>query len=285
MANSLDDLRVENDGLVCGEVGRWAETKYRLISLYDQLFATGMKNKWEQRVYIDLYAGGGHSQIRGTDIRIKGSPILALDLPCPFDKYIFCDESESLLAALRKRTERIAPKANVTFVHGDCDHEIEKICGAIPRASKTNRVLSMCLVDPFDFGIKFETIRRLSSGFVDFLVLLAVGMDAGRNYDHYVDGNNPKISEALGNTTWLDRWKVFPGGRKKFREFLAAEFALSMKFLGYLDVPTHQMKLVRSDERNLPLYYLALFSRNEMAYQFWGEVLRYGTDQQSFVWG
>ena len=244
-----------------------------------------MKNKWEQRVYIDLYAGGGHSQIRGTDIRIKGSPILALDLPCPFDKYIFCDESESLLAALRKRTERIAPKANVTFVHGDCDHEIEKICGAIPRASKTNRVLSMCLVDPFDFGIKFETIRRLSSGFVDFLVLLAVGMDAGRNYDHYVDGNNPKISEALGNTTWLDRWKVFPGGRKKFREFLAAEFALSMKFLGYLDVPTHQMKLVRSDERNLPLYYLALFSRNEMAYQFWGEVLRYGTDQQSFVWG
>jgi three-Cys-motif partner protein len=285
MANSLDDLRVEDDGLVCGEVGRWAETKYRLISLYDQLFATGMKNKWEQRVYIDLYAGAGHSRIRGTDIRIKGSPILALDLPCPFDKYIFCDESESLLAALQKRTERIAPESNVAFVHGSCDREIDKICAAIPRASKTNRVLSMCLVDPFDFGIKFESIRRLSDSFVDFLVLLAVGMDAGRNYDHYVEGNNPKISEALGNTAWLERWKVFPGGRKRFREFLAAEFALSMKSLGYLDVPTHRMKLVRSDERNLPLYYLALFSRNQTAYQFWDEVLKYGTDQQSFSWG
>ncbi|MGB8031173.1 MAG: three-Cys-motif partner protein TcmP [Terracidiphilus sp.] len=198
MSSSLDDLRVEDDGLVCGEVGKWADTKYRLISLYDQLFSTGMKNKWEQRVYIDLYAGGGHGQIRGTDIRIKGSPILALDLPCPFDKYIFCDANESLLAALRIRAERIAPKAHVTYVLGNCDHEIEQICGAIPRASKTNRVLSMCLVDPFDFGIKFETIRRLSSGLVDFLVLLAVGMDAGRNYDHYVEGNNPKISEALG---------------------------------------------------------------------------------------
>ncbi len=58
-----------------------------------------------------------------------------------------------------------------------------------------------------------------------------------------------------------------------------------MRSLGYLDVETHRMKLVRSDEKNLPLYYLALFSRNQTAYQFWDEVLKYGTDQQSFPWG
>jgi three-Cys-motif partner protein len=202
MTAALDNLRVEDDGLVCGDVGRWAETKYRLISLYDQLFSTGMKNKWEQRVYIDLYAGAGHSQIRGTDIRIKGSPILALNLTCPFDKYIFCDENPALLAALKTRVERMAPRTNVTFISGSCDDEIEKICAAIPRASKTNRVLSLCVVDPFDFGIKFETIRRLSKYLIDFLVLLAVGMDASRAYDHYVDGNHPKIDEALGNTDW-----------------------------------------------------------------------------------
>ena len=43
--------------------------------------------------------------------------------------------------------------------------------------------------------------------FVDFVVSLAVGMDAGRNYDHYVDGDNQKIDEALGNTEWRERWK------------------------------------------------------------------------------
>lgn len=58
-----------------------------------------------------------------------------------------------------------------------------------------------------------------------------------------------------------------------------------MASLGYMDVETHQMKLVRSDEKNLPLYYLALFSRHSTAYQFWYEVLKYGTDQQSFNWG
>jgi hypothetical protein len=35
---------------------------------------------------------------------------------------------------------------------------------------------------------------------IDFVVLLAIGMDASRNYDHYVDGDSPKIDEALGNT-------------------------------------------------------------------------------------
>jgi hypothetical protein len=55
------------------------------------------------------------------------------------------------------------------------------------------------MVDPFDFGIKFETLRRLSTVYIDFVVLLAVGMDANRNYDHYVEGQSKKIDEALGN--------------------------------------------------------------------------------------
>lgn len=99
MANSIENLRVEDDGLVCGEVGRWAKTKYRLVSLYDQLFATGMKRKWDQRVYIDLYAGAGYSKIRETDMRLKGSPVLALEVADPFDKYIFCEEEVELLSA------------------------------------------------------------------------------------------------------------------------------------------------------------------------------------------
>ena len=284
VTEAFDQLRTDDDGLVCGEVGRWAESKYRLIALYDELFSTGMKKKWDQRVYIDLYSGAGHSRIRGTETRVKGSAVLALCVRNPFDKYIFCEADNALLDALKLRTKRVAPTANIAFIPGNCDAEIEKICAAIPRASTDNRVLSLCLVDPFDFGVKFQTIRRLSEFYIDFLVLLAVGMDANRNYDHYVDGNHPKIDEALGNIEWRQRWKTFHGGRKRFREFLASEFALSLKSLGYLGVELHQMKLVRSDEKNLPLYYFALFSRHPLALQLWDDVLRYGTDQTSFTW-
>jgi three-Cys-motif partner protein len=243
-----------------------------------------MKYKWDRRVYIDLYAGAGHSRIQGTDVYLKGSPMLALSVSCPFDKYIFCEGKKELLEALEERTKAVAPSGDVTFISGSCDTEIEALCAAIPKGSANNKVLSLCLVDPFDFGIKFETISRLAEVFVDFVVLLAVGMDAGRNYDHYVDGNHPKIDEALGNTEWRERWKIWPGGRKKFREFLAVEFAASMQSLGYMEQRPHQMRLVRSDEKNLPLYYLALFSRHSTAYKFWEQVLKYSNNQSSFSW-
>jgi len=281
MNAALENLRADEDGLVCPEVGRWAETKYRLVSLYGELFSTGMKNKWDKRVYIDLYAGAGYSRIQGTSTVLKGSPVLALTVQHPFDKYIFCEEDSELRAALQIRAERTAPNADVDYVPGDCDTEIERICALIPQASPGRTVLSLCFADPFDFGIKFNTLRRLSCFFIDFLVLLAIGMDANRNYDHYVEGNSPKIDEALGNTEWRERWKL-RAHRSEFRTFLAAEFAKSMESLGYLPQALHQMKQVRSNYKNLPLYYLALFSRSKTAYGFWRDVLKYGTDQKSF---
>ena len=273
-------LHVEDDGLTCPEVRPWAETKYRLLALYDELFSTGMKNKWDKRIYIDLYASAGYSRIHGTKTILKGSPIIALTVPNPFDKYIFCEESPELLAALKARVERIAPGADVTFILGSCDAEIDRICAEIPKGSSSNKVLSLCLVDPFDFGMKFETLRRLSAVFMDFVVLLAIGMDANRNYDHYVDGHSTKVDEALGNTRWRERWKTVGIRKSDFRPFLATEFSMSMESFGYLRKPLDRMKLVRSVEKNLPLYYLALFSRNEMAFKFWDDVLRYGTEQR-----
>jgi three-Cys-motif partner protein len=203
----LENLHEDDDGLPCPEVRRWAEEKYRLLALYDELFSTGMKHKWHQRVYIDLYAGAGQSRIQGTNTFLKGSPIIALTVTNPFDKYIFCEESEDLISALKVRTERIAPGAKVAYIPGSCDSQVARICAEIPKGSSSNNVLSLCMVDPFDFGIKFETVRQLSSFFMDFVVLLAVGMDANRNYDHYVDGQSTKIDEALGNTDWRERWK------------------------------------------------------------------------------
>lgn len=242
-----------------------------------------MKDRWDQRVYIDLFAGAGFSKIEGKSIIVKGSPIIALTVSHPFDKYIFCEEDPANMQALRARCSRLAPSANIEFVEGDCHQQIDRICAAIPRARVSNTVLSLCFVDPFDFGFKFSDLQRLSQVFIDFLVLLAVGMDANRNYEHYVEGNSSKLDEALGNTEWRRRWKGNPD-RSKFISFLAREFASSMEGLGYLKQEVHRMKLVRSSDKNLPLYYLALFSRSETAYNFWAEVLRYGTDQVAFNW-
>jgi len=271
---------VEDDGLLCPEVGRWAEDKYRLMSMYASLFSTGMKKKWDERIYVDLYAGAGYSRVRDTKTILAASPLLAVSVHDPFDKYIFCEREGKLLTALKERISRIAPSANASFVHGDCNQRVDQICAEIPAASFGHKVLTLCFVDPYDIGIKFATLERMSQRFVDFLVLLAVYMDAGRNVARYTTTDSPKIDEFLGYSDWRAAWLAAQLQRKQFPQFLAEQFAERMETLGYLRQPLHRMRRVRSNDKNLPLYYLALFSRRELAYKFWEQVLSYSTDQR-----
>ncbi len=280
----MDKLRVEDDGLICPEIGVWSEDKYRLIALYDELFATGMKGKWDKRVYIDLYCGAGHGCIKGSHTRLMGSPLIALNVEYPFDKYIFCDADPGKLDALRNRVMRDAPTANVTYIEGRCDDKVDEILRAIPRGSSANKVLSLCLVDPYDFGFKFETLTKLSSVYVDFLMLLAAQMDANRNYANYLAAGSTKIAEALGCDTWRERWTASKMTRERFPIFLAEQVSESLSTLGYLPRKVADMKRIKTYDNNMALYYLALFSKHPTAYTFWRDVMKYGTDQTGFNW-
>ena len=57
-------IDVVDDGLPTNDIGPWAEQKYRYVGMDAELFATGMKNRWQHRVYLDLFSGSGYSRIR-----------------------------------------------------------------------------------------------------------------------------------------------------------------------------------------------------------------------------
>ena len=97
----------------------------------------------------------------------------------------------------------------------------------------------------------------------------------------YLNPANLKVEEFLGVPDWRLRWGAAEREGVDFGQFLALQYAEQMKLLAYKDTPLSLMKLVRSDDKNLPLYRLALFSRHDLAYKFWDEVLRYSTDQKT----
>ena len=90
-----------DDGLTTPEIGAWGEQKYRLVSLYAQMFSRSMKGKWDCRVYIDLFAGPGRSRIEGTSRIVAASPIAALAAEPKFDKYIFCESDRDKITSKR----------------------------------------------------------------------------------------------------------------------------------------------------------------------------------------
>ena len=88
-----------------------------------------------------------------------------------------------------------------------------------------------------------------------------------------------KVDEFVGSATWRERWRVAQLNAVTFPKFLAEEYARSMATLEYIPPASYEMLMVRSEEKNLPLYRLALFSRNPVAYSFWNQVRKYRTGQ------
>lgn len=274
---------LEDDGLITPEVGAWAEQKYRLVWNYATMFASSMKNKWDARVYIDLFAGAGRSKIENSMQIVPASPLLALTIPHPYDKYILCDNEDDKRAALTTRVKRDHPKADAAFVE-DANTHVETIINEIPKHSSTYRVLSFCFADPYRLkNLKFGTIRRLSEKYVDFLVLLPTGMDAHRNLVYYIEPTNTVIEDFTGSRNWRAEWKTAESKKQDFGLFVADLFGRQMKSLQYIYNGLFDMIPVRSTDKNLLLYHLAFFSRHKRGCEFWKEAKKYSDDQLTLL--
>ena len=272
-----------DDGLDTPEIGPWGEHKYRLAQGYARVFATAMKRKWDLRVYIDLFAGSGRARIEGTNRIVLTSPLLALEIPDRFDQYVFCELEPTKIQALEIRVKREYGSAGIHFVPGDVNAEIEEVMQKLPALAKTRKVLAFCFVDPFRLeDLKFESIRRLSSRYIDFLILVPTDMDANRNMLRYCQPTNRTLDEFLGTSSWRQNWQEVELKGEPFWGFVLKFFALQMENLDYLDHAAEQAELIRSVARNLPLYRLAFFSRHPLGARFWGQVKKYTTPQTSF---
>lgn len=277
-----DDPRLfENDGLLLAEAGPWATTKHQKISYYSSLFASSMKKKWDCRVYIDLFAGPGKAKIRGSEKIVPGSPLLALNVGDPFEKYIFCETNQENISALRLRVEKYFPERTCFFLHGNANRSVDFLFDSLPRFSKDFKGLTLCFVDPYRAGdLEFQTLRQLARRtFIDFLVLIPSYMDIGRNEANYTRNDNKLIDKFLGTTSWRADWEETARRDYKFGTFIAERFCQSMKGLGYLYEGPEDLELIRGTEKNLALYHLAFFSRNPLGLQFWRETRKQTTSQ------
>lgn len=272
---------VANDGLIIPDVGAWAEKKYKLVGGYCDIFTAGMRKKWDTLVYIDLFAGAGFAKIKGSNKILKSSALIALSIPTPFDKYIFCEADEEKLEALKKRVEREYPNADVEYILGDSNENINHIISFIPKGRYgIENVLRFCFVDPFSLNLKFETIRQLSKvGKIDFLILLALHMDANRNFVYYINENSNKIDDFIGDNNWRTDFQTGQIRSQDFILFLSERYDANMQALKYVEpVTKHQVKI---EDKNIPLYYLAFYSQHPRGNDFFKKVEKYQTSQQT----
>jgi hypothetical protein len=111
---------------------------------------------------------------------------------------------------------------------------------------------------------------------MDFIILLATGMDINRNRNIYLNKENERLDLLLGTSSWRSVWKEKEFEGNKFKTFIAEYFSGKMFELGFLK---NKDQLVAINNSKTILYYLGFYSKNNIAYKFWTEALHYETDQ------
>jgi three-Cys-motif partner protein len=269
------------DGLYAPEVGEWGRQKYLRLWTYASIFARGMKHRHRHRVYIDLFAGAGKAVIRETGELVLGSPLLALSVPDPFTKYIFCDDDSERVAALEQRVARDYPWADRTIIDASAINAVPQILAALPTDGS---VLSFCFADPYDLSFDFRIVEQLAAGNrMDFLILLAAQMDGQRNEVNYVNPASTKVERLLGDPLWREKWSVVKRDGTGFQQFLMQQYRAAMERIGYQRLRESDVYRVKTESGQVPLYYLLFFSRHERGYHFWRQTMKSSVTQRDFM--
>lgn len=252
------------DGLPARASGDWIRRKHHSLDRYCGITAGGMKNKFRERVFVDVMAGPGVCKIKTTGEEFPGSPLIAMKHD--FTKFVFIESDPELAAALEKRIAT-HPKAQLaTIISGDWTQ------AAIAGRLKFEGALVVAFVDPT--GIKqvpwkaMEGLLR-DNRKIDLLATLQYAMGITLNVYQYVESGPEQIT-ALDVFLGERDWRTWPRERTD-ADFAARVLNRWIEKLAALGFQGSQQITVEAN--GTPLYRLALFSRHPKADEFWRKII------------
>ena len=257
------DSVAKSDNLPARPSGPWIDTKHKLLTYYAEMFATGMKNKWASRVYLELFSGPGRCLIRDTGQEDLGSPLKVIDHE--FTKFIFTEMSAPAAESLAKRLEPYANSDKTEVWCGDCAEAIQSI--AIPERS-----LTFAFIDPTGIGHApfslIETLRQKTR--CDILINIQHAMGIKMNVHQYTPNSDEEcaLTQFLGH----DRWKKLP--RHNAKEFFVGVLDLYKQQLDKLGFSFTGREVLISNQQGTGLYLLLFASGHPLGKKFWDESLK-----------
>ena len=84
------------------EIGYWSELKLEIVEKYGSAYTKTFKRNRLKKYYIDGFSGAGVHLSKKTTTPVEGSPLRALKIYPPFDRYYFIDLDEEKTSYLQK---------------------------------------------------------------------------------------------------------------------------------------------------------------------------------------
>ncbi len=262
MPTAKTEYRHGPDGLPARVVGPWVERKVHYVDRYAAILASGMKNLWERRAYVELFAGPGISYDRGHHQFIEGSALRALKMV--FTDWAFVDLDPIASTALSQRISRRDQTGRATVLLGDCNDVIPEVRAAIP-----SDALTLAFIDPTNWQVRLSTIAALTdSRRIDLLMTFHEG--SMRRVGHLEDCN---LDDFFGTGAWREALKR---PRHERLDALLGLYNNKLAELGYL--PSSNLRVAVKNTKGVVMYDLVLFSRHPRGIDFWQKAIN-GPDE------
>jgi three-Cys-motif partner protein len=262
-ANNKDGIcrryasKEDNLSLHCS--GVWTEEKIKHIKYYAEMFATGMKNIWNNLYYIDLFSGPGKCIIRGGPKEISGACLEAVNLKDKFTKYFLIDKNQACINDLKKR---LFQRNDIEYYNDDCNKVIGDIINLIPDNS-----LSLAFIDPNSLQFNFDSYTKLSKKRIDLIVNFPIGpieravssAIARKTNTKALDKFHPGWEKIISKTG-------FGNSKNENIKNLINDYIKKIEDLGYYSSRTF---LPFKNIKNTTMYFLIFFSKSEKGIKFW----------------
>jgi len=239
--------------------------KYSILRKYLNVCKT-FNRIYNNFVYVDTHGGSGRVSLKSNGQLIEGSPLIAShwnpNAPCHIVE-IDPNTYQNLCAST-------SGCDNVQTYHGDCNSWILSILSKITKWKK----FVFCFVDPssLTYTVDGKVYDQLQAGTIkavaDFprtelllnFPLEAILRCAGDYFNNPEEpraiANGERVTVFMGSTNW-QKLSERERDRRTFLELYMDEMLRNYPYKGAM--------LIRSETKNLPLYYLVYTTHNDTA--------------------
>lgn len=150
-------------------------------------------------VYVDLFAGTGLVETRGTGDVVAGSALCAIKSGKGFDYSVFVEKNRDQCNKLEDRITNAHLKSPFRVILGDSNEVINDVIETIEK--KFKKPIVLVFVDPEGMEIKFKTLKALSDKF--------------QSCDFLINVNSPGAKRVVGQAK-----RGIPNRERKIEEYL-----------------------------------------------------------------
>ena len=270
--------------------GNWTEKKLQTLREYLIAYHNALKNQPFTLYYIDAFAGTGYNtpkaapddqsplfvHLAAQDTRqfLDGSARIALQIPRPFDRYVFVEHDSDRFAELaRLKSDFPALASRITLINEEANDYLVSLCKSFGGLKQSRR--AVVFLDPFGMQVSWATIQAIAvTKAIDLWLLFPLGIGVNRmlpKHGQIPAGWRKRLDLMFGEQDW---YSAFYETHETFSLFGEAD-EIAVKRADYAAIAQYFVKRLKTifphvaenplpllNSSNCPLYLLCFAAAN-----------------------